>query len=283
MSLPANFHFSQASLTDYLDCQRRFQLRYLLEQAWPAVESEPLLERERHADLGRRFHKLIQQHVEGLPEETLTHSISEPELARWWDAYLHSLDTMLHDLPVSRRAEVAISIPIGNYRLTAHLDLLAVDADRAVIVDWKTEHRQPTREQLLQRMQTRIYRYVLTEAQQRPPGAVTMIYWFAQYPDQPIALPYDAAQQADDHQVITNLIGEIDALARGSEPAGGLPALLASGTTEWPKTPDERKCAYCIYRSLCQRGVQAGTLDADEEDFDLVARINMAEIDAIEY
>ena len=57
MPLPANFRFSQASLTDYLDCPRRFQLRYLLEQAWPAVESEPLLERERLAELGRRFHR----------------------------------------------------------------------------------------------------------------------------------------------------------------------------------------------------------------------------------
>jgi hypothetical protein len=55
------------------------------------------------------------------------------------------------------------------------------------------------------------------------------------------------------------------------------------GSSEWEKTPDERKCAYCVYRSLCQRGVQAGTLDADEEDFDLAARINIAEIDAIEY
>ncbi len=271
MPLPTNFHFSQASLAAYLDCPRRFQLRYLLEQAWPAVESEPLLERERLAELGRRFHRRIQQHVEGLPAETLTPSGAEPELARWWQAYLQSLSTTLHDLPAQRQAEVAISIPVApTYRLTAHFDLIAVDADRAVIVDWKTEHRQPTREQLLQRMQTRVYRYVLTEAQQRPPGAVSMIYWFAQYPDQPITLTYDAAQHADDQRFITDLIDEI---ARRAE----------SENVEWDKTPDERKCAYCVYRSLCQRGVQAGTLEPDEEDFDLVARISLAEIDAIEY
>ena len=49
------------------------------------------------------------------------------------------------------------------------------------------------------------------------------------------------------------------------------------------KTPDERKCAYCVYRSLCNRGVRAGTSDPDDEDFDLVARINIEQIDAIEY
>ena len=120
MTLPANFRFSQASLADYLDCPRRFQLRYLLEQAWPAVESEPLLERERLAELGRRFHKLIQQHVEGLSAETLAASLSEPELARWWQSYLDSLATTLSDLPAGRRAEVAMSIPLHSYRLTAH-------------------------------------------------------------------------------------------------------------------------------------------------------------------
>ncbi|HSD83320.1 MAG TPA: PD-(D/E)XK nuclease family protein [Anaerolineae bacterium] len=271
MTLPLNFRFSQASLADYLDCRRRFQLRYLLEQAWPAVESEPLLERERLAELGRRFHRLIQQHVEGLSVETLTASIGEPELARWWQSYLASLDNTLSDLPAQRRAEAAISIPFKTYRLTAHFDLIASDDQRVVIVDWKTEHRLPTREQLRQRLQTRVYRYVLTIAQQRPPGTVSMIYWFAQAerPDQLITLPYDAAQQADDHKFLSELIAEIEQ--------------RAAQEGEWEKTPDERKCAYCVYRSLCNRGVYAGTSDPDEEDFDLAVRINIEQIDAIEY
>ena len=57
--IPQNFQFSQASLSDYMDCARRFQLRYLLEQDWPAVESEPLLERERFADGLARLRKNI--------------------------------------------------------------------------------------------------------------------------------------------------------------------------------------------------------------------------------
>ncbi len=271
MTLPLNFRFSQASLSDYLDCPRRFQLRYLLEQAWPAVESEPLLERERLAELGRRFHRLIQQHVEGLSIETLTESIGEPELVRWWQSYLDSLNTTLHDLPANRRAEVAMSIPIKSYRLTAHFDLIASDDDRAVIVDWKTEQRQPTRDQLLQRVQTRVYRYVLTNAQQRPPGTVSMIYWFAhaERPDQAVTLPYDAAQHAADQRFLNDLIAEIEQ--------------RAAQTGDWDKTPHERKCAYCVYRSLCDRGIHAGTGEPSEEDFDLIARINIEQIDAIEY
>ncbi len=269
MSLPTNFQFSQASLADYVDCARRFQLRYVLEQDWPAVESEPLLERERLADLGRRFHKLIQQHVEGLPVDGLTRSLSDAELIRWWQSYLTSLNTTFNDLPVNRRAEVALSIPMAGYRLTAHFDLLAVDADRAAIVDWKTERRQPKREQLLNRMQTRVYRYVLAEAQHRPPGTVSMIYWFAEFPDQPAVLPYDAAQHAADRQFLIELIREIEQ--------------RAAQDGEWDKTPDERRCSFCTYRSLCNRGVSAGVTDPDSEDFDRDFEIKLEDVAEIEY
>ncbi len=210
-----------ASLADYLDCPRRFQLRYLLEQAWPAVESEPLLERERLADLGRRFHKLIQQHVEGLSAETLTESIGEPELARWWQSYLDSLATTLSDLPEGRRAEVAMSIPIHSYRLAAHFDLIASDDDRAVIVDWKTEQRQPAREQLLQRVQTRVYRYVLTAGAAAPARhrvddlLVRAVSRSAGHP----ALRRRAAR--GDHQYLSELIEEIENLARDSQRLAG--------------------------------------------------------------
>lgn len=269
MPLPPNFQFSQASLSDYVDCTRRFQLRYLLAQDWPAVESEPLLERERFADLGRRFHKLIQQHVEGISIETLTESTNEAELAHWWQNYLRALDSNLGDLPQAKRAEAAISIPLGKYRLTAHLDLIAMNDDRIVIVDWKTERKRPTRDQLLKRMQTRVYRYIITEAYQRAPGTVSMLYWFAEFPDQPEVLQYDAAQHANDREFLNGLIQEIEARTQ------------AKG--EWEKTPDERKCAYCTYRSLCQRGVTAGVIDQEAEDYDREFSINLAEIESIEY
>ena len=269
MTLPRNFRFSQASLSDYCDCSRRFQLRYLLEQAWPAVASEPVLERERLADLGRRFHRLIQQQVEGLSLAVLTPSASEPELARWWQCYLQSLDTTLCDLPGPRSAEVALSIPLKTYRLAAHFDLIAATSEYAVIVDWKTEQRLPLRAQLRQRLQTRVYRYTLSLAQHRPPGSVAMIYWFAQHPNQPITLRYDPSQYANDHYFLVNLVEEIEQ--------------RAAGTGAWDQTPHERKCAYCVYRSLCNRGVRAGTGDPGEEDFDLAARINIEQIDAIEY
>jgi CRISPR/Cas system-associated exonuclease Cas4 (RecB family) len=308
-SLPTNFQFSQASLNDYVDCARRFQLRYLLEQDWPAIESEPLLERERFADLGRRFHRMIQQHVERISIEALTESTNEAELSRWWQNYLHALNSNLGNLPQEKRAEAAISIPFDKYRLTAHLDLIAVDADRIIIVDWKTERKRPTRDQLLKRMQTRVYRYIVTEVYRRAPGTVSMIYWFAEFPNEPEVLQYDAAQHANDRNYLNQLIQEIETrtLAKvesknsqsivtpsqglaQDNPAKGLSRNDRSDvqpsqglTIEWPKTPDERKCAYCTYRSLCKRGVSAGLIDPDSEDYDREFSINLEEIESIEY
>ena len=59
-SLPVPFTFSQSSLQDYRDCERRFYLRYIEQLAWPAVDSEPVLENERRKAAGEIFHRLVQ-------------------------------------------------------------------------------------------------------------------------------------------------------------------------------------------------------------------------------
>ena len=80
MSLPDDFQFSQSSLQDFETCARRFQLRYLRQLSWPAVESEPIQEAERLAQLGADFHRLVHQHLVGIDEETLTASILSAQL-----------------------------------------------------------------------------------------------------------------------------------------------------------------------------------------------------------
>ena len=282
----SDFQFSQASLNDYVDCARRFQLRYVLEQEWPAVESEPLIERERLADLGRRFHRLIQQHVHGLPVEQLTRSaFADPDLARWWQNYLklevggwkpvlsevEGLDvggdsSRRSALSTYRQAEVTLSIPLGSHRLTAKYDLLATGDKRAVVVDWKTERRRPDRALLLRRLQTRVYRYVLAKSDPSlEPESIAMVYWFAEYPSEPEILAYDSAQLAADDAYLRGLVAEIE---RRTEDI-------------WPLTPDERKCRFCAYRSLCERGGVAGVAETDEVDVDV--EIDLAQIDEIAY
>jgi hypothetical protein len=148
-------------------------------------------------------------------------------------------------------------MPMGTHRLLAKYDLLALERGRAVIVDWKTERRRPSREELLRRLQTRVYRFLLVEAGATlvgspfSPGQVTMVYWFAETPAQPEVLAYDAAQHAEDGRYLSALIAEIEA------------------ETAFPMTSDETRCRLCAYRSLCDRGTEAGAgedVDVEEDE-----------------
>jgi CRISPR/Cas system-associated exonuclease Cas4 (RecB family) len=255
MILLPPFSFSQASLQDYADCPRRFQLRYLLRVAWPALEAEPALESERHLQQGSAFHRLVHQHVVGIAPERLAGMLTDADLRRWWDNYL---EHGLQGLPASRYPEIVLSAPVGDHRLVAKYDLIAVDAgQRAAIVDWKTSRRRPKRRHLAQRLQTRVYPYLLVQAgahlnagQPFCPEQVEMVYWFANFPAAPERFAYDAAQYEADEVYLASLIAEIEGL----------------GEEGFPLTTDERRCEYCPYRSLCRRGVRAGALDEAEDD-----------------
>jgi len=256
MSIPPNFQFTQGNLQDYVDCPRRFQLRHLLQRAWPAPQAEPLAEIERRMELGQAFHRLIHQHTIGISEEVLARTISAPELTRWWHNYLTAPPP---NLPTTlRHAEIVLATPLSDHRLVAKYDLLAVEpGQRLVIVDWKTSRHRPAPSALENRLQTRIYRYLLVKAgvplnQGQPvsPEQVEMIYWFADYPRQPAHLPYSSKQFTADEDYLLNLIAEIE----GRDEA------------VWPLTPDESCCRFCPYRSLCERDVSAATPSEVEDE-----------------
>jgi CRISPR/Cas system-associated exonuclease Cas4 (RecB family) len=258
VTLPDTFQFSQASLQDYVDCPRRFQLRYLLMQPWPALITEPAAEAEQHLQRGADFHRLAHQHALGLDPRLLAATIHDETLAHWWQTYLALPPTGLPE--TFRRAEVVVTAPLAGYRLLANFDLLAVEPEKQmVIVDWKTSLKRPSRTTLARRLQTRVYRYLAVEAGaefnggQRPqPEQVEMVYWFANDGGATERFPYDAAQYTADRGYLAGLIAEI--AARDEE--------------IWPLTPDVRQCRFCNYRSLCERGVKPGFLGEFEDDLE---------------
>jgi len=267
MIFPADLQFSQASLQDFVDCPRRFHLRYVLRVAWPAVAAEPVEAYERHQLLGLTFHRMVQQHLVGIPEMRLAPLAADPDLERWWRNYcVYRPAEMLPD--VTRYPEVTLTAALAERRLLAKYDLIVVQpGSRAVIFDWKTSPKRSKPATLKARLQTRVYRYLLTRAgahlnagQPFDPAQIEMIYWFAEHPEAPVRLPYDAAHYHDDAGYLAGLIEQI----------------LSLDEDAFTPTDDERRCAYCPYRSYCDRGVQAGALGDDEaEDVADVAELRM--------
>lgn len=274
MNLPRDFQFSQSSLQDYVDCKRRFLNRHVLDLAWPAVEAEPPGEHENLMRLGRELHQVIQRHITGVPEERLTPLLKDERLLQWWQNYLRFPPP---DLPDLRFAEVSLSAPLAGYRLIAKFDLLALKPEkRGVIVDWKATARPPSRSKLQDRLQTRVYPYSLVRAGRAlsfgwaiQPTQVEMMYWFADDPQQPQLFEYSESSYSQDEKILTGLIEEIENLNEAA----------------FERTTDERNCRFCFYRSLCDRGIRAGSfhedwLDKEGEDisdfdldFDQIAEI----------
>jgi CRISPR/Cas system-associated exonuclease Cas4 (RecB family) len=246
---------SQSSLQDYADCPRRFQLRYIERLSYPASESEPALENEKHQQEGEYFHRLVQQHLIGVPEDKLARLANTPNLSRWWENYIG--DAQLKDLKQAsgRYIEAALSSPLGKFRLVAKYDLIARAGDKVFIYDWKTYRKRPKNEWLAIRWQTRIYRALLVRAgahlnNGKPfePEQIEMVYWYPEFPTEPARFPYNATQFKRDWDGLEKLADEI------------------TNASSYPQTDDRQKCSYCPYRSYCDRGIRAGDYaDAESE------------------
>ena len=273
MTLPPDFAFSQSNLQDYVACPRRFELRCLRKRAWPAIPGEPVQELERLQDLGERFHRLVYQHRTGIPLEVIERQILDHELSEWWHSYLEYAP---QGLPTRQYPEFTLQAGLAGYRLLAKFDLLTLDPDgRCVIVDWKTGLHRPRRDRLQERMQTRLYPLVAALAahsllgREVLPEQIEMVYWFTSDPQHPEVFSYSPEQLYADRAEISELIRAIARLAEKGD---------------FPPCTDDRTCGWCVYRSLCERGIRAEMFDPDgslEEDPGLA--FDFDEIEPIEF
>ncbi len=253
VKLPPAFTFSQSSLQDFADCARRFQLRYVMQQQWPAPPAEPLHDVERADQLGKQFHLVMQRHWLGMPVDR---EKLDPALQPWWDAFLNNPPATLPG--TIRRPEVNSSAVIGGRRLVATFDLLAYEpGGQATIVDWKTSQRKPAREWLDRRLQTLVYPLLLVDSSKRllgyalAPENVRLIYWFANAPAEVEIFQYSPERCERDRQTLSALFERLFTMDMDSE---------------WSLTSNTRLCAFCQYRSLCDRGREAGDFGEEYEE-----------------
>lgn len=280
-SVPDDFVLSQSNLQMFVDCKRRFFLTHIARLPWPALEASPLAEYEAAMRRGELFHLLVQRATEGVATDSS--ALAEPlrTLVEAWqvdgldgvpsDVRLteYMLETTLADgdVPGETRDEAA-------HRLVAKFDLLAADArGNAMIVDWKTNARAPTVDQLRTRLQSVIYPYVLVEASpklpfgQLEPDHVVMRYWYAGAPDAPRTLRYNRDQHEANGLLLRELLADLRSRA---------------GEEEFPKvedTPQNRRrfCNFCIYRSRCERGDQPGEIAEHDDE----SAVDLGEVEEV--
>lgn len=265
MTLPSDFQFSQANLQDYEECHRRFQLRYLHRLSWPAIPAEPVLENEQHLQMGSQFHRLVQQYLMGLPEDQLSPFAVQGDLQIWWKNfldYIPSLPGFSDDSTNKPLTEISLTAQLAGYQLVAKYDALTLSNHQsekhATIFDWKTYRKRPSRSWLASRLQTRLYPFLLAQAGSYlnqgtaiPPDQIEMVYWFANFPAQPERFSYTSDQYEEDRSYLSGLLREVD----------------AQDEQTFDLTPHVERCRFCVYRSLCQRGVQAGSIEQMEVDW----------------
>lgn len=259
--LPADFQFSQSSLSDFVECPRRFQLRYGERLDWPAPLAKPIQAMEEDARLGAAFHLMLERYYLNLPLPAPRF----PKLRGWWEAFRRT-EPLLKLPDTQHKPEAVYSIPFAGSRLLARFDLMSVMPEHEiVIVDWKTgKPPKNGADALWARMQTCVYFTVARKALEAefggtiPPDAISFIYWFAGDPEHPIHLtPPDEETYQEFADQISAAIGNVQ-------------NLINSQTPVWPLTDDLRKCSLCNYRSFCAREVEPAQADQLQDMLDLL-------------
>lgn len=272
MPLSKNFIFSANNLQDYVDCPRRFELKYILKQNWPAITSQPVLEMENKIQMGNRFHQLANQYLTGISGDVLENSIDDPELKLWFNRFQKYIKSSLN---FPHFSEFTVFLSFEGFRLIAIFDFISLtDIHKMMIGDWKTSSRLPNKEFYFQSIQSYLYPFIAYEtrvnlfpqASTLQPEDLFMEYWFPGFPENTITREYSTTSHTSSRELISSLISEI--------------AQKELGTFE--KTPNDKRCVYCQYRSLCERGIQAGKLEDAEDDSESDSRFDSLDFDQIE-
>ena len=240
-------------------CRRRFQLRYLEKVPWPAMSTDPEVEKAKR--LGEKFHQMVRRHFLGVPGE----AGDETQLEEWWNGFL----AWESQLPSGNRyPEFTITVPLGNHYLTGRMDLLIVEETRVHIFDWKTTKLPGNREQLWNDLQTKFYLTLVVKGAASigraiDPEEVALSYWYAHDPPQIVVLQHDATRQERYWKELQESAARIDH--------------MLDTEVSWPLTEDLSACRRCPYQIICQREVGS----ADLAEWDMVE--TEAELDPQRY
>jgi len=245
-------HLSQSNLQDFSECPRRFELKVIDNISWPAAYLEPLSQLEQATERGNIFHQLCHQFFTGINQDSLNRSVSDPDLNIMWENFIPFANGLEYE---NRFSEIIFNTPFLGHQLIAKFDLLIyTNNGNFIIYDWKTSSKKLTRTLLSSRFQTFLYPFILARSgksifktEQPSPKNISMHYWYPMSSDPEEIFPYSDKLYSKNTAQLTKIISEIDGYVKSGE--------------NFPLTNDQKLCGKCVYRSLCERGIDASNLD----------------------
>jgi len=231
-------YFSQASLSTFRTCPRKFRYRYIDGLFWPRQYEDP--EKQAALERGQAFHTLAQRYYAGLATAVPEDLDGAEELAEW-------LLALQAYAPRTRAGtylpEQHVRMNRDGLRLQAKYDLVYIDpSGKVTIYDWKTEATLPRRAYLQASLQTVVYLFLFVEAGgvyvpggQVRPEDVSLVYWNPRYPAGALTFGYTAARHRQYAKVIRQLVDNI----------------LGCDYEAFTVAADERVCGACEYHPIC--------------------------------
>ncbi len=256
--LPAGFIFHQSNLQAFQNCRFSFLLRYVKKLPWPAPLAARTSTFEQDLIAGSTLHSLIHQYFLGIDPDLLISCAAEfpdARVSEWFENFLRSPYARITD---NQFPEHSLQITLDGNLLLAKFDLLTLEADNIQIYDWKSSRVMPKRQFLQDHVQTMVYSLVAARAQPLPARSISMHYWEAGFPDQPIIFEIKDAQLQRYQETITELINCIRSLP----------------VEQFERTTNLKRCACCEYQSYCARSGSPG----DEESFRDWFEIGLSEL-----
>ncbi|BCX12360.1 MAG: hypothetical protein KatS3mg067_1298 [Thermosynechococcus sp.] len=230
---------SQAHLRLLQTCPRRYQYCYLEGLMLP--EATQLIQTAAQKR-GRDFHRLLQQHFQGLDVSPILEV--QPELKSWFAAFQATPPPMIAG---QGEAEHARSLGWQEFTLVGIYDYVIFGQGQAQILDWKTYARPAAPKKLAQDWQTRLYCYLLAASSPYRPSQISMTYWFAQGErgENFYTFPYSEAMHEQTHQMLQQCLSQLRQWLQAYQQGQNLPQVPPA---QIPKYCD--RCAFC---ERCQR------------------------------
>ncbi len=251
--IPAGFVFHQSNLRAFQNCRFSFLLRYIKKLPWPAPLAARSSDFEKDLLAGSTLHALIHQYFLGIDPEVLVscaQNFPDVRVSVWFDNFLKSSYASIIG---NQFPEHSLQITLNGSLLLAKFDLISIVDNAVQICDWKSSRTMPKRQFLQEHIQTMVYALVAARALPQAPRSISMHYWEAGFPDQPIIFEIGDAQLQQYEETITDLITHIRSLK----------------VEQFERTTNIKKCAYCEYQSYCARSNAQGDEEALHDWFEI--------------